>query len=262
MLDCRELMQDSVESQRDLLAEIEGLRAENRKISTLVNHLAHELRTPLTSITGFSEFLLKNGSRQSPEKLRYYCEILFLESSRLSRMVDNLLDLSRMRAGKLGLTRVPTQLADIAERSLVSLQLQAAEKKIELRSALAPDLPTVDVDPDKLQQVLTNLLANAIHYSPDGSIVEVGVRLDPGELHVWVRDNGVGIAPEDQARVFDEFYRVENEGAPSAKGSGLGLPISKTIVELHGGQIGVESELGVGSRFYFSLPLASGGESA
>src|SRR6185436_8134198 len=103
-------MEDSPQTDRDLIAEIDELRAENRKISTLVNHLAHELRTPLTSITGFSEFLLKNGARQTPEKLRYYCEILFLESSRLSRMVDNLLDLSRMRSGKLGLERIPTQL--------------------------------------------------------------------------------------------------------------------------------------------------------
>ena len=253
-------MEDSPQTDHELLAEIEELRAENRKISTLVNHLAHELRTPLTSITGFSEFLLKNGARQTPEKLKYYCEILFLESSRLSRMVDNLLDLSRMRAGKLGLERVPTQLADVTERSLLSLQLQAGEKKIELRSALPSELPLIEVDPDKLQQVLTNLVANAIHYSPAGSRVEVGARLDAGALEIWVQDNGIGISAEDQAHVFDEFYRVEGELSPSTKGSGLGLPISKTIVEMHGGRIGVESQLGVGSRFYFRLPTTLSAE--
>lgn len=255
-------MEHSPQTDRDLIAEIDELRAENRKISTLVNHLAHELRTPLTSITGFSEFLLKHGARQSPEKLRYYCEILFLESSRLSRMVDNLLDLSRMRAGKLGLQRTPTQLAEVAERSLLSLQLQAGEKKIELISALPEGLPLIEVDPDKLQQVLTNLVANAIHYSPAGSRVELGARLDDGHLEVWVQDNGIGIAAEDQTRVFDEFYRVEGEAGASTKGSGLGLPISKTIVEMHGGRIGVQSQLGVGSRFYFRLPTAPSTESA
>jgi two-component system, OmpR family, phosphate regulon sensor histidine kinase PhoR len=238
-----------------LSAENARLREENRKIEALVNHVAHELRTPLTSISGFSEFLLKHGERQSPEKLRYYCEILFLESSRLSRMVDNLLDLSRMRAGKLGLTLAPISLGAIAERSVKNLQLQAAEKEISLSCAAAPDLPLLQADPDKLQQVLTNLVANAIHYSPKGASVQVGVRRDGDHLLAWVKDNGIGIAPQDQERIFEEFYRVEGKGSAGTKGTGLGLPISRTIVELHGGRLWVESHQGQGSTFFFAVPL-------
>jgi signal transduction histidine kinase len=238
-----------------LLAENEELRGLNRKMLGFVNHLAHELRTPLTSIAGFSEFLLKTGARHSPEKLRSYYEILYLESSRLSRLVDNLLDLSRMRSGKIGLTLARCSLGPLVELCLKNLQMQAADKGIELSSAVAAELPEVAADPDKLQQVLTNLVANAIHYSPHGASVEAGVRPQHGELLCWVRDTGIGITPEDQARIFDEFYRVENEATAAAKGTGLGLPITRTIVELHGGRIWVDSKPGQGSTFYFTLPL-------
>jgi signal transduction histidine kinase len=250
-------MQESLEQQRDrLVAENAELREQQRKIAALVNHMAHELRTPLTSIHGFSEFLFKHAARQTPEKLHSYCEILFLESSRLTRLVDNLLNLSRIRAGKLGLSLAPVSFGAIAERSLRNLELQAAEKKITLSSGIEPELPFFQADPDKLQQVLTNLLANAIHYSPQGSSVEIGARLDGARLLAWVRDNGIGIAPQDQERIFDEFYRVESESAASVKGTGLGLPISKTLIELHGGRIWVQSEPGRGSTFFFTVPLS------
>jgi two-component system, OmpR family, phosphate regulon sensor histidine kinase PhoR len=243
-------------AERDALAaENAELRDDNAKISAFVNHLVHELRTPLTSISGFSEFLLKHAERQSPERLRYYCEILFLESSRLARMVDTLLDLSRMRAGKMGLQLVPCDLGSLVELCCKNLQIQAAERHIDLSSAVSPAVPLVRADADKLQQVLTNLVANALSYSPEGARVEAGVRREPGRLLCWVRDTGVGIAEQDRERIFDEFYRVEGDGAAGAKGTGLGLPISRAIVELHGGRLWVESEPGQGSTFFFTLPL-------
>jgi two-component system phosphate regulon sensor histidine kinase PhoR len=246
-------------AERDrLLAENAELQTLNRRLSGVVNHLAHELRTPLTSITGFSEFLLKSGARQTPEKLRYYCEILFLESSRLSRMVDSLLDLSRMHAGKTGLSLERCSLGALASQGLRNLEIQAREKKIQLTGAVPSGLPDPQADPDKLLQVLTNLVSNAIHYSPEGASIEVGARLQDGQLVCWVRDTGIGIAPEHHERIFDEFYRVDDKASASTvKGTGLGLPITRTIVEMHGGRIWVESTVGQGSTFWFTLPLGA-----
>ncbi len=236
--------------------ELRDLKGEQAHLLSFINMLVHELRAPLTSINGFSDYLAQNGSAQSPEKLHRYCQILQKESSRLSRMVDELLDLGRMRSGRIRLDSRPFRLETIITRCVESLQILAERKNISLAEALPPAVPSVVVDPDKIQQAFANLVINAIRYSPEGSEIRVGVTGHPTEVECWVKDNGIGINQENLTRIFEEFYRVEQSGGSSTKGSGLGLSITRTIVEMHGGRVRVESRPGRGSTFFFSLPVA------
>lgn len=242
-----------LDAHSSLQAENEQLRQDNGKLLHLLNHAAHELRTPLTSIVGFSEFIHKNVARLSHEKIQYYAEIIRQEGERLSRIVNQLLDLSRLRSGKIELHLALHDLGNLLHVCAQNLEFQAKDKNIEITLQIENGFPSLSLDADKIQQVWTNLLANALHYSFEGTIIEAGIKAQTDEVLCWVKDQGVGITPQHLAGIFDEFYRIENEQI-DVKGSGLGLPISKTIIELHGGRIWVESQPEHGSTFFFTLP--------
>jgi len=225
--------------------------------SEFVSKASHELRTPLSSMRAYVEMLVDGEASDEATRQEFYA-IIQSETDRLSRLVDNMLNISRIEAGIIELDRTAVDMPTLIERAVQTLEPQAREKQIDLHTEIAPVGTTVHGDADMLQQVVINLLSNAVKYTPEGGRVTVHVDSDTlsRSVHVSVSDTGLGIAPHDAEQVFEKFYRVENYKRV-AKGTGLGLNLCRHIVEtVHQGQIGLESTLGMGSRFWFSVPMS------
>ncbi|HEY9722247.1 MAG TPA: PAS domain-containing sensor histidine kinase [Oscillatoriaceae cyanobacterium] len=238
------------------VAEAQFARTLNELKNTFVNSVSHELRTPLTSIQGYAEFLLDELAGPLNTEQRDYVLHLERGAKRLGRLIDDLLDFARLEAGTFALRRQPTALAPIARDVLESLLPQAKEARVTLASAIGDDLPELDIDAQRVEQVLANLLSNAIKFSPADKTVTLRLARRDGRIRCEVEDRGVGIAPEDVPKLFQRFSQLR-EGAQKGRGTGLGLSIAKSIVEAHGGAIGLESTLGQGSRFWFELPITN-----
>ncbi|MFN8634691.1 MAG: ATP-binding protein [Chloroflexota bacterium] len=232
--------------------EVAALKKIDRLKTELLSTVSHELRTPLSSIKGYATTLMEHGEILSPEESREFLEIIDSESDRLDELIRNLLDMSRLEAGVLRIDREPTDLAEVARACMRRVQRHTE------RHQLSMDWETdqlVDVDPSRIAQVLTNLMENAVKYSPDGGEIVTAATPQGSMLQVSVADQGVGIPQRDLHRVFDRFHRVEGEISKRVGGTGLGLAICQRLVEAHGGKIWVESRLGKGSTFYFTVPL-------
>ncbi|MBA2448392.1 MAG: GAF domain-containing protein [Chloroflexi bacterium] len=236
--------------------EVAALKKIDRLKTELLATVSHELRTPLSSIKGYATTLLKHDGRLSREESREFLEIIDEESDRLNELIRNLLDMSRLEAGVLRMDREPVQMLEIVQSCVQRVQRLTDRHQIGID--WDADL-LVEADPRRIAQVVTNLLENAVKYSPDGGEVVVGGRLEGATLQVSVADQGVGIPSRDLDRVFDRFHRVEGEISKRVGGTGLGLAICQRLVEAHGGKIRVESRLGKGSTFFFTLPLNQGG---
>jgi len=219
----------------------------------LTADVAHELRTPLTLILGHAEALSEGVLPASPKNLRLIHE----EAERLSRLVDDLRLLSRAEAGDLPLSLGPTWAGELAEKVVVKHEAAAAQSEVALSLDVERPLPQIQADPDRLTQVLDNLLDNAIRHTPRAGEVHVALRAVPGFVRFEVRDAGSGITPEDLPRVFERFYRSDAARSRDRGGSGLGLAIARSIVEAHGGEIGVTSSEGEGALFWFEVPEAA-----
>lgn len=236
---------DSFNQMAAALEHSEALRRE------LLADVTHELKTPLASIRGYMEGLQDGVIPASAETY----QLIHREASRLQRLVQDLQELSRAEAGQVPIHRQKCDLEPVVAAAVERLRPQFAEKLITLTTTLPPALPAVNIDPDRVGQVLTNLLGNALQYTPEGGSVAVSVLRGAGELAVTVRDSGAGIAPENLDRIFQRFFRVDKSRARSSGGSGIGLTISRYLVEAHGGRIWAESAgLGQGSSFHFTLP--------
>ncbi|HOA23008.1 MAG TPA: ATP-binding protein [Aggregatilineales bacterium] len=234
--------------------DITGLKNIDRMKDAFISTAAHELRTPLTSILGFSEILLNRP--MSEARRERYLSTIHRQSSHLAQIIDEMLDISRLEAGE-GMTLKPEPVDMVEVVSEVLEPFYTSSPAHTIRFEPEPGVPPALGDAFRLAQVVRNLVSNAIKYSPDGGTVTVSVRGVDGGVEVSVADEGVGIRPEQQARIFDKFYRVEapNTAIP---GTGLGLSIAKLIVEAHGGTIQVQSEFGVGSTFSFTIPAVEG----
>ena len=218
--------------------------------SSLIATVSHELRTPLTLIRGFAELL---ALRELPaERRRVALEEILEASRRLSRLIDDLLSASRMESGRLVLNPRPLDVAALVERALSPFRAMAGAHVF--RAELERDLPMVWGDPDKVEQVLINLVGNAVKYSPRGGEVLVAVRRDGEFVEVRVRDQGIGISPGEMAHLFEKFYRADRDEVRCVGGTGLGLYITRRLVEMHGGSVWAESRPGEGSTFFFTLP--------
>lgn len=231
------------------------VKASQQAQRDFVANVSHDLRTPLTSIQGFSQAIL-DGTAAPPDGARRAAAVIYDEAARLSRMVDELLDLARIDTGQWRMERQVINPAAILRAVGEKLALRAQQAGVALRVQV-PDLPDAIGDGDRLAQVFTNLVDNALkHTPPGGTVTLIGARQDDG-LELAVADNGEGIPPEDLSRVFERFYQVDKSRQRDARrtGAGLGLAISRQIVEAHGGTIRVESVLGVGTRFAVWLPL-------
>jgi signal transduction histidine kinase len=240
-----------------LQATVEQLQEFNQLKTAFVGIVSHELRTPLTSIRSLSENLFEEVAGPLNEKQKYYASRIQLNIDRLTRMLNELLNLSKIEAGKMELRPTVLSLQELLTDLVEVFQPLAQRKSITMDIGSMEEMPKVCVDRDKLYEVLANLLENAIKFTPTGGRVHIGAQvLDDRHIKMNVSDTGCGISEEHLPKIFDKFYRVQPGSGPVA-GSGLGLAIAKGLIELHGGTIGVESAPGKGSRFYFTLPFAT-----
>jgi len=224
----------------------------NRLKSELIAALAHDMRTPLTSIQGYTSALLLEDVEWDEETRARHLRIIDEEASDLQTMIQDLLESSIIDAGLLQIEKEPTLIPRLVEGLVKEMTRRTARHRFVI--SFGPDFPIVDADPRRIEQVLRNLLDNALKYAPDGGLVVVRGYLSDDEVVISVADEGVGLAPEHLNRLFEKFFRLKSPLGDQVRGSGLGLPVSRTIVESHGGRIWAESELGKGTTIYFSLP--------
>jgi len=235
--------------------------------SGFISHVSHELRTPLASIKEANCLLLDGTCGELDDKQRRFLTMIEQGTGRLIKMIDDLLDLSKMEAGMMEYDFIPADIRPILAHALAGVEVLAEKKGLQLKSEVNEPLPLVWMDINKIQQVVDNLLSNAIKYTPEREVVEVKAGLYPSRpagpadsrevrfLQVSITDTGIGIPLEYQARIFDKFQEIRPKGMPATKGTGLGLSIARHIVQAHGGRIWVDSAPGKGSTFAFTLPL-------
>lgn len=219
-----------------------------------VANVSHELRTPLTTVKSYTETLLETAGPEDKMQRRFL-EVINSEVDRMTRIVKDLLTLSRLDHGKEALKQEEIDLRVLVRDVTEKLSLTAKEHKHTLRYSFTTDMPVYIGDRDKIEQVLINLVSNSLKYTPDGGIVEVFGGKIYNELYIKVKDNGIGIPKEDIGRIFERFYRVDKARTRQAGGTGLGLAIAKEIVEAHGGRITIQSEVGKGSEVMITLPM-------
>jgi signal transduction histidine kinase len=229
------------------------LEVASRHKSEFLANMSHELRTPLNAVIGFSEVLLQGIFGDINEKQREYLTDVLGSGQHLLSLINDILDLSKIEAGRMELDLSTFALRDALESGLTIVRERAARHGIELSTVVASDVGTIEADERKVKQILYNLLSNAVKFTPDGGRVAINVRVENGDVRIEVRDTGIGVAPDDQERIFEEFRQVGRER--SREGTGLGLTLTKRFVELHGGRIWLESTPGKGSTFTFILPM-------
>ena len=225
--------------------------------SEFLANMSHELRTPLNAILGFSQVLRERMFGELNEKQEEYIDDILSSGYHLLSLINDVLDLSKVEAGQLELEVAPFSLREALERGVVMVRERAAKEDVAVALAPVPDVGVLNGDERRVKQVIFNLLSNAVKFTPTGGVVDVSVAHINGEVRVAVADSGPGIASEDRERIFEEFQQTE-AGVEQREGTGLGLALSKRLVELHGGRIWVDSELGRGSTFVFTLPARSG----
>jgi PAS domain S-box-containing protein len=235
---------------RDMTAR----KLEEQQQATFISVISHELKTPVAIIKGYASTLSRTDAHWDEATLRDGLQVIEEEADRLNQLIGNLLDVSRMQAGGLRLQFGPVDLLALADRIVQGIAA-SAPKHFEFQLRFPNTFPPVHADEERLRMVLANLLSNAVKYSPSGGTIRVGGWTEDDQAVVYVADQGVGIAPEDQQRIFERFYRIDNTLGRQTQGAGLGLFLAHAIVEAHGGKLWVESVPGRGSRFIFTVPL-------
>jgi signal transduction histidine kinase len=244
----------------EMAAELQRRAGERDQLDRMKDEFvltaSHELRSPLTSVQGFAELLMLERERLSPKQVETV-EIILDNTRHLVRLLNDLLDLARSDAGRLAIKPVATEVASLVDDAVRTMRSQTEARGQSLERQIAPALPAVNVDRDRIRQVLVNLLTNAHEYSPEGAAIRVTVERRDAEVEIAVSDDGPGM-PEDQLEhIFDRFTRGDAGLTQHVGGTGLGLAISKSLVELHGGTIEAASTLGQGSTFCVRLPIAA-----
>lgn len=224
---------------------------------TLLSVISHELKTPVSIIKGYAGTLSREDANWDKATLADGLAVIEEEADRLDRLITNLLEASRLQAGGVKLRLSLLDLADMAQSAVESLKKTTTTHQFEVE--FPADFPPVQGDHERLREVLTNLIGNAIKYSPEGGLIKVGGLAGPNNtVRLYVRDEGIGIPPVDQERIFDRFHRVDNRLTRQTPGTGLGLFLVRAVIEAHGGRVWVESTPGRGSTFWVELPVARG----
>jgi len=242
---------------REIADKSAQLEAASRHKSEFLANMSHELRTPLNAIIGFSEVLNERMFGELNEKQEEYLRDIHASGQHLLSLINDILDLSKIEAGRMELELADFDLPSAIDNALILVRERASRRGITLGSTIDPRLGTIGGDERKVKQVLLNLLSNALKFTPEGGRIEVAARLHDPVAEVSVADTGIGIAPEDQTAVFEEFRQV-GATEKKAEGTGLGLALARRFIELHGGTIWVTSQVGAGSTFTFTLPLRRG----
>src|SRR6476659_4156734 len=247
-----------------LFREIEDksrqIEAANRHKSEFLANMSHELRTPLNAIIGFSEVLGERLFGDLNEKQAEYTDDILTSGRHLLSLINEILDLSKVEAGRMELELATFDLPSAIDNARTFVRERATRHGITLDVAVDDRLGDFVGDERKIKQILLNLLSNAVKFTPAGGRIGIDARQMDGSVEISVSDTGIGIAPEDQPKIFEEFRQVGADYAHKVEGTGLGLTLAKKFVELHGGKIWVESEAGKGSTFTFTLPITATGD--
>jgi signal transduction histidine kinase len=235
-----------------MLRDVTAIRRLEAMRRDFVANVSHELKTPISALRAHLENLLDGVERPDPETL----QVMLAQSERLGRLVDQLLDLSRLESGDVPLHREEVALAPLVSQVLSEIEVAGAGRTVELERAVPDDLPAVYADRERIHQVLFNLLDNAVRFTPAGGRVTVSADRHDGSVDVHVADTGPGIPPEHLPRLFERFYRADPARSQKEGGTGIGLAIARSVVEAHGGRIWADSSPGQGSVFTFELPVA------
>jgi PAS domain S-box-containing protein len=254
MFDDRQHFAGTVIVFRDVTREQEVSQAKNEFVSIV----AHELRTPMTSIKGYTDLLLQGAVGGVTDGQQHFLQIVKTNVDRLSDLVSDLLDTARIEAGRIKLECAPLQITGIVHEVCDSIAETIKERGLTLTVSADAGMPTVLADRNRVIQILMNLLSNAYRYTPSGGEITMSIQPTDSAVLIAIADNGIGIAPQDLERVFEPFYRTNQELVNKQPGTGLGLPIVKSLVEMHGGKVWLVSELGKGSTFTFTLPTQRG----
>ena len=243
----------SVVVMRDVTREIESDRAKREFISSV----SHELRTPLTSIKGYVDLLMLGSAGQLSENQTAFLSVVKNNANRLMDLINDILEIGRIDSDKIVLNFEEVDIANMFADVLQTLRVQIDRKSMRVRAEVAERLPVITADSKRITQVVLNLISNAIKYTYAEGQILLRADLNPaGMVQIDVKDNGVGISQEDQKNLFRRFQRFDNPLRDEAGGTGLGLSIAKSLVELHGGEMWVESEPGEGSTFSFVIPVS------
>jgi signal transduction histidine kinase len=239
---------------REIEQKSRELESASRHKSEFLANMSHELRTPLNAIIGFSEVLSERMFGEINDKQAEYIGDILQSGQHLLSLINDILDLSKIEAGRMELELSDFDLPSTIENTLILVRERALRRGIELGRTVDERLGTIRADERKVKQVLLNLLSNALKFTPEGGNIDVRATVNDGAAEISVTDTGVGIAPEEQEAVFEEFRQV-GTASKKVEGTGLGLAISRKFIELHGGRIWVNSQIGSGSTFAFTLPL-------
>jgi signal transduction histidine kinase len=244
-----------------LFSEIEDksrqLEVASQHKSEFLANMSHELRTPLNAIIGFSEVLTDRMFGELNEKQEEYLKDIYASGTHLLSLINDILDLSKIEAGRMELELTDFDLPTAIDNALTLVRERAGRRSIALHTNIDSRLGQIQADERKIRQVVLNLLSNAIKFTPEGGRIEVAAVSKDGSVEISVSDTGIGIATEDQEKVFEEFRQV-GTAAKKIEGTGLGLTLCRKFVELHGGRIWVKSQLGMGSTFTFMIPVRHG----
>jgi signal transduction histidine kinase len=240
--------------ERRVAERTRALEVASQHKSDFLANMSHELRTPLNAIVGFSQVLKQKLFGQVNEKQDEYLNDILSSADHLLALINDILDLSKVEAGQVELETGLFSLREALERGVVMVRERAMKNGVQLELTLDPQVDLIEGDERRIRQVVFNLLSNAVKFTPQGGHVDVSATSDNGEVVVSVADTGPGIAVSDRERIFEEFQQARDTNGERPEGTGLGLALSRSLVELHGGRIWVESEPGKGSTFIFTLP--------
>jgi signal transduction histidine kinase len=240
---------------REIQEKSAQLEVANKHKSEFLANMSHELRTPLNAIIGFSEVLSERMFGEINEKQADYLKDIHESGRHLLSLINDILDLSKIEAGRMDLELSTFDLPSALSNAMTLVRERAQRHGIALSLEVDKKLGAFQADERKFKQIVLNLLSNAVKFTPDGGRVAVSAKKDTTHVEIAVRDTGIGIAPEDQASVFEEFKQVGRDYTKKAEGTGLGLALTRRFVELHGGEVRVQSALGKGSTFTITLPV-------
>lgn len=235
-------------------AQLEKLQVQLHDKSRMIQNVSHELKNPLSVVYGYAAFLLKDHQHFAPEELKKTLQSIHTNAERLGDLLEELLEATRLSSRKIELQREALSAAHLCREAVDNILPEARKRGIEVRLHVLPQDRPVNADPKRVHQILSNLLSNALKFTPQGGTVAISAENGEGFVRFCVRDTGVGIAAEDMPHLFERFYQAESTRRDH-KGMGLGLEICKGLVELHGGRVWAESACGRGSSFYFTLPV-------